>query len=362
MKHIKLSDPVITKDEKNAVMKVLNSGYLASGKDVSEFETNFAKYIGTKHAIAVSNGTTALHAALISKGIASGDKVLTTPFTFIASSNVILHTNAKPVFCDIDEKTYDLDPNKVETILKKQKNIKAILLVHLYGQVCDMDAFKFLAKKYKVSLIEDCAQSIGSQYKNKHTGSIGDLGCFSFYATKNMMTGEGGMITTNNTSLNNKLRQIINHGRLDRFKHNVLGYNFRMTNIAASIGNVQLKKLEEFTTKRIKNAELYNKLFAENKNIITPYVPSNTKHSFHQYAILVNPKRRNSIIEHLKKHNVDSAAIYALTIPAQPLYKKMGYKELSIAKKVSNSVICIPVHPKLTKSDIIQVAKLIKQV
>lgn len=358
---IKLSQPIISSLEKKAVLKVLKSGYLAHGIQVTAFENIFAAHHRIRHAIATSSGTTALHTILLAHGIGNTDLVITTPLSFIATSNAILFCGAKPIFCDINSQTYNLDPNLVETVLKKKKRIKGILLVHLYGFPCDMDAFKWLSNQYGVPIIEDCAQSVGASYKNKHVGGLGSAGCFSFYATKNMTTGEGGMITTNNNSIAEHCRRLVNHGRVDRFHYNILGYNYRMTNIAAALGSIQLTRLDQFTQRRVANARYYSKALKDIKWIVTPFAEDHYTHVFHQYPILVSMNTRNRLLQYLKDHDVDAAAIYPLTIPEQPLYKKMGYKTLPVAYKVSRKVICLPVHPNVKRQDINKIICLIKE-
>lgn len=250
---IPIAKPNIGEEEKNAVMEVLESGMLAQGLKVKEFEERFAKYIGTKYAVATSNGTTALHIALLSSGIKKGDEVITTPFSFIASATSILFCNAVPVFADIKTKTFNINPNKIEKAITKKT--KAIMVVHLYGQSSEMDRIKEIANKKKLSLIEDACQAHGAENNGKRVGSIGDIGCFSFYPTKNMTTGEGGMITTNDHVIAEKVRLLRDHGQKERYEHVIVGYNYRMTNIAAAIGIEQLQKLEQFNKKRRENAK-----------------------------------------------------------------------------------------------------------
>ncbi|MFC1512762.1 DegT/DnrJ/EryC1/StrS family aminotransferase [bacterium] len=354
------SKPSIGRGERNAVMHVLKSGMLASGPKVKEFEEAFCKKIGVKNAVAVSSGTTALHTALLALGIGKGDKVLTTPFSFIASSNAVLFTGAKPVFCDIDPTTFNMDTAGAEAILKKEK-IKAILVVHLYGLTCDMTLFKKLAKKYGTYLVEDCAQAIGASYKEQRAGTIGDIGCFSLYATKNVMSAEGGIVATNNKKLADKVRGLINHGRTSRFKHGTLGYNFRMTDIQAAIAKVQLNRLTEFTNKRRQNAKYFNKELKHVTWLSTPYTPKECYHVFHQYVILVPQKERDDCVNFLNNHGIQATPIYPMTIPEQSFYKKMKYKTLPIAKKISRSVVCLPVHPQVTKNDLKKIVTKLKR-
>lgn len=250
---INIAKPIITDEEIEAVTEVLKSGMLAQGKKVEQFQKEFAQYTQSKYGVATSSGTTALHTALVAADIGPGDEVITTPFTFAATANSVLYSGAKPVFADIDPKTFNLDAASVEE--KITDKTKAILPVHLYGQPADMDAICEVAQKHDLKIIEDAAQAHGAVYKGKKIGSIGDLGCFSFYPTKNITTGEGGMVTTNNEELAEKAGMVRAHGESQRYEHEILGYNYRMTDIAASIGLTQLKHIDEFNAKRNENAE-----------------------------------------------------------------------------------------------------------
>ncbi|MDD3625940.1 MAG: DegT/DnrJ/EryC1/StrS family aminotransferase [bacterium] len=363
MKKIKISEPQLDIKEKKILSKILDSKIIASGSYVSDFENAFAKFNTSKYAIATTSGTTALHAALLSLGIGSGDLVVTTPFSFIATSNSVLYVGAKPVFIDINEDSFNIDLDKFEEYIQKKKSaVKAVIIVHLYGNPVDMFRVNKICRKYGIKVIEDCAQSHGASVKGKLTGSFGITGCFSFYATKNMTTGEGGMVVTDDKKLNDSLRKIINHGRKSRFEHDTLGYNFRMTNLQAGIGLVQLDKLEKMTELRIKNAEY---LSAKLKKISWIQVPCPTnkdsKHVYHQYTIRVPEKVRDRLVEFLIKNNIDASMIYPLTIPEQPLYKKLGYstKDLSVSMKVSRQVVSLPIHPGLKKSDLDFIVKIL---
>lgn len=358
---ISLSKPDITRHEIRAVLDVLKSGIVASGPRVKQLEHNAAVFLGVPHCIAVSSGTTALHAALLALGIGKGDVVITTPFSFIATSNSILFCNATPLFCDIDPTTFNLDPNLVEQALKKNKRVKAIMVVHLYGNPCDMDAFTFLAKKYRIHLVEDCAQSIGATFRGKQTGSFGDTGCFSLYATKNLMMVEGGLITTPHPRIDTACRALINHGRSGRFTHATLGYNFRTTDVCAALGIEQLKRIGEITEKRAVHAAYYSKHLKHIDWLTLPTVQSNATHVFHQYTVHVPQSIRDRFVEHLHSLDIHAAAIYPFTIPEQPLYKKMGYKPQPIARDISRQVVCIPVHSRLSNNDCACVVDAIKR-
>lgn len=323
---------------------------LAMGNVVEEFEKNFAEYIGVKYAVATSSGTAALHIAIMALGIGKNDEVITTPFTFSATADAISFTGAKPVFVDIDSDTYNLDPHLIEKVITSKT--KAILPVHLYGLPADMQAIIKIAKKHNLYTIEDAAQSHGAEYKKKKTGSLGTMGCFSFYATKNMTTAEGGMITTNNAKLAEKARMLRNHGSKVKYYHEILGYNYAMTNIEAAMGIEQLKKLDRFNLKRIKNATYFNNVFKKINQITIPKVSPNFKHVFHQYTIRVAD--REKLIEKLKDKNIGFGTFYPTPLHLQPHNKHYGYKkgDFPIAEKAATEVISLPVHPSLSRSNL----------
>lgn len=360
---INVAYPIIGKKEKQLINEVLTSRILASGKYVETFERSFAKYSGAKFGIANANGTTSLHTALLMCGIKPGDKVVTTPFSFIATANSILFCGAKPVFADIDPETYNINPLELEKVLKREKNVKAVLIVHLYGLTCDMDAILKLKKKYKFKLIEDACQAHGASYRNKKAGSFGDAAAFSFYATKNMMTGEGGITLTNDAKMDKYGRQIINHGREGHLIHTVLGYNYRLTNLAAAIGIAQLEQLESWIEKRNANAQKYNKAFEGLNFIKTPSVPKKYRHVFHQYTIRVKASEREKFMKYLRDNGVGCGIYYDTVMYRQPLYKKLGYKAglCPEAEKAAKEVVSLPVHPSLSKSDIEKVINVVKE-
>ena len=241
MKHYPTAKPYITSEDKKAVLSILNTDYLSMGPKVDEFERKFARKVGTKYACAVSNGTAGLHLLMLACGIGRGDEVITSPFSFVASANSILYVNAKPVFVDIDPLTYNIDPTKIEA--KITKKTKAILVVHIFGQPCDMDPILRLAKKYKLQIIEDACESICATYKNKKVGTFGQAGVFAFYPNKQMTTGEGGMIVTNNKKIYEISDRLRNQGRAENdqwLEHKYLGYNYRLNEMSAALGISQL--------------------------------------------------------------------------------------------------------------------------
>jgi len=342
MKNVSIAKPLIGAEEKKAVNAVLAGGMLAQGAQVAEFEKRFAKYIGTKHAIATSNGTTALMMALNSLNIKR--EVLVPSFTFIASVTSILYAGAKPVFVDIDPDTYCMDPKDAKK--KITKKTSAIMPVHLYGQPCEMDDIMDLATRNDIYVIEDACQSHGAQYNKKKTGSFGDAGCFSFYPTKNMTTGEGGMVTTDNDMLASRIKAYRDHGQEQRYWHTSLGYNFRMTNINAAIGIEQLKKLNKFNSTRIKNAKYYNKNI-ENVEM-TPFEAPNVKHVYHQYTLWVD--ERDQFLQHLSARGIGYGVYYPVGAHEQPVVKSKA--KLKWTKEACDHVVSIPIHAGLTKKDL----------
>lgn len=358
---INIASPQIGKEEIKAVTEVLKSGMLAQGSKVADFEEKFAKFIGVKFAIATSSGTTALETALRAHSIGVGDEVITTSFTFIASANTILYTGAQPVFCDINEKTFNIDADKIEKLITKKT--KAIMPVHLYGQSADMTKIMQIAKKHKLAVIEDACQAHGSEWKNKKVGSFG-TGAFSFYPTKNMTTGEGGMITTDSKEIYEKCLLLRNHGSKIKYYHDILGYNYRMTDIGGAIGIEQLKKLNKFNQLRIRNAEFLNKNLKKIKGITVPEKDKNTKHVYHQYTIRINkefPVKRDEVLAKLTKAGIGTAVFYPLPVNEQKIYKNLDYKtNTPIAEKVSKEVLSLPVHPSLKQKDLEYIVKNIK--
>lgn len=352
---IPIAKPMIGAEEKSAVVEVLDSGILAQGKKVAEFEQQFAKFIGVQHAIATSNGTTALHAALLAHGIKAGDEVITSPFSFVATANAIRMCNATSVFVDIDEKTFNINPDLIEAAITSRT--KAILPVHLFGFPAAMDKIRSLAKKYNLAVIEDACQAHGAEFQGQKVGSFG-TGCFSFYPTKNMTTGEGGMITTNDDKIAAKLRKIINHGSEKKYYHESIGYNYRMMDIAAAIGIEQLKKLPAFNQKRRENASYLNRKLQETSGIV---LPPEENHVFHQYTIRITDGKRAEIKEFLEKQGVATAIFYPLPIHRQEAYPEYHSFAFPIAEKACREVLSLPVHPTLTIEDLNLISTTLKE-
>lgn len=321
---------------------------LAQGPQTLEFERCFAEVCGVKYAIATSSGTTALHLALMAHNIGPGDEVITTPFTFIASANSILFTGAKPVFVDVEEDTFNINADQVERAITKRT--KAIMPVHLYGQICDMGALNSIAEGNGLTIIEDACQAVGATYFGRRAGSFG-TGAFSLYATKNVMSAEGGMITTDDDGIAERCRFLRNHGMKRRYHYEMLGYNYRMTDLHAAIGLAQLKRLEEFTDKRRANASY---LSGRIESVKTPTVKPGRGHVWHQYTIRVNDGRdRSAASNQLNDAGIGTGIFYP--IPAhQHTYMReiVGDIRLPIAEMLAKEVMSLPVHPQLSLSDL----------
>ena len=357
---IPIAKPLIDENEKENVLEVMDSGMLACGQYVKDFEEEFASYIGTDFGNATTSGTTGLHVALKAAGIEEGDKVLTTPFTFIASSNAILYCGAEPVFVDVDPDTFNIDPQKMREALEANPEIKAAVIVHLYGLSCEMNHIMELVEEYDIKLIEDCAQSHGAKYEDDTVGTFGDTAVFSFYPTKNMTTGEGGIVLTGDKEIDKKCNMLIKHGSSERYQHEILGYNYRMTNIAAAIGLKQLEKLDQFNNKRQENAEFLTKNLKDLDWLETPYVPEEREHVFHQYTLKVD--NRDEFVEYLEENGVGYGIHYDCPAYRQPLYKKMGYDDYSlpVTERLVEKVVSIPVHPALSDADLKKIVRVIR--
>lgn len=352
---IAMARPLIGPEEERAVIEVLRSGRLAQGPQVERFEAAFAEVCGVRYAVAVSSGTAALFLALLAHGIGPGDEVITTPFSFIATGNSILMTGARPVFVDVDEQTFNIDPAQIEAAITPAT--KAIMPVHLYGQPAAMDAILAIAERHGLAVIEDAAQAIGAQDGGRAAGSFG-VGCFSLYATKNIMCGEGGMITTNDPQIADRLRLLRNHGSRVRYYHEMLGYNFRMTDLQAAIGLAQLAKLEQFTSRRIANAAFFDEAITH-PHVIKPVARPGVRHVYHQYTLRIRGDR-DAAIHQLRAAGVETAVFYPLPIPRQALYRDLGYNpDLPVAERLSREVLSIPVHPGLTDDERAHIANAV---
>ncbi len=328
------------------INEVLDAQWVIGGPKVEELENRIAKLSECKYAVGASSGTDAILNTLMSLDIGPGDEVITTPFTFFATGGCIARTGAKPVFVDIDEKTYNIDPALIEAAITD--NTKAILPVHLYGQMADMDPIMHIAGTYGLAVIEDAAQSISSSYNKKPAGHIGTAGCFSFYPSKNLGgIGDGGMVVTNDERLYQRLKVMRNHGQTGAYEHKYIGGNFRLDAIQAAALLVKLKHLSKWSAARRKNAAYYNKKFADS-SITIPYVNEQCVSIYNQYVIRV--PNREKVFDHLRNNGVGCMVYYPLPLHMQECFAYLGYKEgdLPVAEKAAKEVMALPVYPELT--------------
>lgn len=367
MTKIVVSKPYLDGKERKAVMDVLKSGMLAQGPKVAELEKRFAEKMGTKYCVALNSGTAALHAGLYGLGVEQGHEVITTPFTFVATANPSIMLGAKPVFVDIDEKTFNIDVNKINE--KITSKTKAILPVHLYGRCCDMDEINKIASEKNLVVLEDACQSHNAKYKGKHSGNLGHAGAFSLYATKNMMSGEGGLLTTNSEEVCDRTKRFRQHGMRQSgdYAYIDLGYNYRLTDVLASIALVQLDRLDKFTLKRQKNAKYLLRNLAGIKGLVLPNIDKDYEHCWHQFTIRITPEfpiTRDEFVAKLKEQETFVGIYYPKPLHLHPHFQKLGYKEgdFPVAEKLAKEVVSLPIHPLLTKEDLNRMTDVIKSI
>ena len=340
-----------------AVLNLLESGNYVLGPAVQRFEAEVAEYCGSDYAISCASGTDALLLALMAFEISEGDEVITTPYSFFSTASVIWRLGAKPVFCDIDPVTYNINPCLIEA--KITKKTKAILPVHLYGQTADMTKINEIAMRHNLFVIEDAAQALGAEYKGKKSGTLSNIGCFSFFPTKNLGGyGDGGMMVTNNKELADKMKMLRVHGSSPKYYHKVVGINSRLDAIQAAALSVKLKYLDQWNEARRRNAGLYNQLLSE-KDIITPKEASACKHIYNQYTIRV--KDRDNLREYLKVKGIATEIYYPLPLHLQECFKDLGYKkgDFPESESAAKETLSIPVYPELTEGEIREVASAI---
>ena len=349
----------IDQDDIQAVVDVLQSDFLTTGPKIAEFEQTVADYVGAKYAVAISNGTSALHAACFAAGIGPGDEVITTPLTFAASANCVLYCGGTPVFADVDPKTYNIDPEDIQR--KITDRTKAIIAVHLAGQPCDMDAIHSIAREHGLIVIEDGAHALGSVYKGKKVGSMSDMTTFSFHPVKPITTGEGGMIVTDNEDFYKKMILFRSHGitrddsmmtRNDGpwfYQQFNLGYNYRITDIQCALGCSQMKKLDRFLARRKEIVARYNEAFADCDNIITPYQLSDTESGWHLYIVQVKNCDRRQVFEKMREKGI-GVNVHYIPVYMHPYYQEHGYENVHCAnaEEIYSHIISLPLYPGLT--------------
>lgn len=340
--------------------RVLENASFILGEEVSAFETEFADYVQAAGAVGVASGTAAVHLALLACEIGPGDEVITAAHTFFATAEAISLCGAIPVFADIDEQTYTLDPEKVEAAITPCT--KAIVAVHLYGQPANMDSLVDISNRHDLRLIEDAAQAHGSEFGGKRIGSIGDLACFSFYPGKNLGAyGDAGAVTGNDTELLARVSSLRNHGRTAKYEHDEIGFGERMDGLQGAVLRAKLPHLEEWTECRRKHALKYDELLAD-VDIVTPYASPNARHVYHLYVI--RTAQRDSVLASLKSKGIGASIHYPIPLHRQPAYLKLGYASttLPITERVADEILSLPIYPELTSEQIAYIADVLKEI
>lgn len=367
----------IDEEDIDSVVRVLKGDYLTTGPYVDNFEKELAAYTGSKYAVTFSNGTAALHGACFAAGIGEGDEVITTPLTFAASANCILYQGAKPVFADIDDQTYNIDPKEIEQRITTKT--KAIIPVHFTGQPAELDEINEIAKKYNLIIIEDAAHALGAVYNHRKIGSIGDMTMFSFHPVKHITSGEGGIITTDNKEYYERLLQFRSHG-ITRdhskmaenhgpwyYEMHFLGFNYRLTDIQAALASSQLKKLDAFLELRKRYASLYNKAFENMNTVVVPYQNENSSSSWHLYILRLELEHltasRKEIFNDLTKENI-GVNVHYLPVYLLPYYQELGYEKgiCPQAEMLYEEIITLPLFPAMTENDVNDVIQAVIKV
>jgi len=343
----------IKREIDEAIARVVDSQHFIMGPEISRFEESMAAYCGTKCAVGVSSGTSGLFLALKALGIKAGDEVITSPYTFIATAEVIANTGAKPVFADIDPKTYNIDPAKIEE--KITGRTKAIIPVHLYGQCADMEAILGIARSHGLKVVEDAAQAIGARQNGKKAGSMGEAGCFSFFPSKNLgCFGDGGMVITNDKRLAARIRLLSLHGSSRTYEHSALGDNARLDSLQAAVLNVKLKYLDGWLEKRRKNAAFLTDAFRGIKRIIAPFTLPANLHTFHQYTLGTEKDLRDDLIKFLSGSGIESRVYYPIPLHMQECFRYLGRKpdDFPVSKKAASRTFVLPVCSELEQEEL----------
>lgn len=342
-----------------AIQRVIDSGQFIMGKEVYEFEKAVAQYLKTSHAVGCASGTDALQIALMALGVGPGDEVITTPFTFVATVETIALLGARPVFVDVEEDTFNINHSKIESAVTKKT--KVIIPVHLYGQPAEMDPILEIAREHNLRIVEDAAQAVGAEYRGRRVGGIGDVGCISFFPSKNLGAfGDAGMMVTNNSELAERLRMISLHGGKIKYSHDLVGLNSRLDTIQAAILNVKMKYLEEWHGARRQAAATYNALLPDS-GVALPRVRPYNRHIFHQYTIRV--RNRDALSKHLKQKEIPHAIYYPVPMHLQPAFRFLGYREgdFPVSERLAKEVLSLPMHTELTVSQLEYIAAAIRE-
>lgn len=358
---VPIARPVVTEEDRRRVLEVLSSGKLSSGEWVERFEAAFAAYVQVPQAVATSSGTAGLEVLLEALGVGPGDEVVVPAFTFAATANAVVHRGARPVFVDIDPVTFNLDPSSVEDALRRHPRVRGIVAVHLYGLPAAVDVLAELADRHGVWLVEDAAQAHGAALRGRRVGGFGVAAVFSFYPTKNMTTGEGGMVVARDPQLARRVRLLVHQGQSGPYRYEVVGHNYRMTDLAAALGLGQLEKLDERNAARRRNAQTLTEVLRDLPGILPPTEPEGYFHVYHQYT--VRARRRDELSRHLRARGVETRVYYPEPVPHTEPYRRLGYTPggWPQAERASGEVLSLPVHPALTGGDLRRVVDAVRE-
>lgn len=357
-----------------AMQEVIDGTAFILGPAAERFEKNFAAFCGAEHCIGVDSGTAALHLALVAFGVGPGDEVITTPHTFVATAEPISLVGARPIFVDIDPRTYNLDPNKLEDAITLRT--RAIIPVHLYGQPAEMDAIRQIARRHNLRVIEDAAQAHGATYRDRRAGSLGDVACFSFYPGKNLGAyGDAGALVTDDAELAARLRMLRDHGRTSKYEHQITGFGYRLDGLQGAVLDVKLKHLPEWNAQRRAHADYYTELLSslddassvqpqaweDDASIVTPFEPSHLRSSYHLYVL--RAKKRDSLLQYFKARDIEAGIHYPIPLHLQPVYKNLGYTrgDLPAAEQAADQVISLPMYPELTTAQMERVVDTLRE-
>ncbi len=342
-----------------AIQRVIDNTSFIMGPEVTAFEEEFAAFCGAEYAVGTDSGTAALHLALLVLGVGPGDEVITAAHTFIATAEVISLVGARPVFVDVDPRTYNMDPDHIEAAITPRT--KAIIPVHLYGQPAEMDAVLDVARRHGLRVIEDAAQAHGAEYRGRRVGTMGDVACFSFYPGKNLGAyGDAGCLVTNDPDLAEQARMLRNHGRQAKYEHLVTGYGYRLDGLQAAILRAKLARLEEWTERRRQNAATYNELLADS-GLVLPYEPEHVRAVYHLYVIRV--PERDALLAHLHQRGIGAGIHYPIPLHLQPVYRHLGYERgaFPVAEEATDHVLSLPMYPELTRGQMEEVVGAIRE-
>ena len=363
---VPINKTLIGEEEIRAALNVLRSGKLTeksgSGPNVVQFERVFSKYVGTKYAVALNSGTAALHAALLAAGVGKDDEVIVPSFTFVATAEMVALTGARPVFADINPQTYCIDPEEVEAAITSRT--KAVIPVHLYGLMADMERIMEIARDHSIVVIEDAAQAHGAEFHGSKAGKLGDVACFSFYGSKNMTTGEGGMVTTDNSEYADAIRSIRNHGEIEEYQSIMIGHNYRMPEVAAAIGLPQLLKLPKFLEARRRNAGALLDRLGDIMELQMPVVPEGFGHAWYVFTVRMkgaNAAKRNNVVKRIRERFIDAKIYYPKPIHLFPYYQDhFGSVRLPRTETTMKQVFSLPVHPGVRENEINRIVNVVK--